>query len=314
MENEARYTFVGSIVLLLSALLVVSLVWLMGGTDKTEYRSYSVYFHKQSMDGLEIKSAVKLRGVKVGGVTDYSFVKGSKGAVRVNIKVDQNTPIHEDTTALISRNLITGIATVELVNGEGDSGSKLLTKVTEGERYPLIQEGSSGLDKVTTDATKVVESSSEMLDKINLLLNEQNRESIAAILQNTAQFSEQLVQQHAGFMNTLKSFERAALQINQTAATLNQTTLRLEGEFNQLSDTGQKALQQVGESFTGIHQQSAVLSQEVQVLSRTVQSELKQMAQDVHDVSDSLTSTSQRYANPRALLLNSSTPPVAPGE
>jgi hypothetical protein len=52
----------------------------------------------------------------------------------------------------------------------------------------------------------------------------------------------------------------------------------------------------------------------MQTLSRSAQFQLKQMAQDVHNVSDALTSTSQRYANPRALLLDSSKPVAAPGE
>lgn len=312
MENEARYTLVGGIVLVLMLLLAASLVWLMGGADKTEYRYYSIYFHKQSMDGLDAKSAVKLRGVKVGDVTDFTFVKGSKEAVRVNIKVDANTPVHEDTSAVINRNLITAIATVELANSEGESA--LLTHVPEGERYPLIQEGSSDLEKVATDATKVVQSSSEMLNKVNQILNDQNRESLAKILLNTATFSEQLVQQQAALASTLKSFEGAAVQINQTAVSLNQSTVRLEKEFNQLSEASQITLQRVGDSFVDIQQQSSMLSQEMQILSRSAQFQLKQMAQDVHDVSDSLTTTSQRYANPRALLLDSSTPAVAPGE
>ncbi|WP_127470696.1 MlaD family protein [Thiomicrorhabdus aquaedulcis] len=312
MENEARYAVVGGIVLLLLALLAGTVVWLMGGTDKTEYRYYSIYFHKQSMDGLDAKSAVKLRGVKVGDVTEFTFVKGSKEAVRVNIKVDANTPVHSDTTAVINRNLITGIAMVELNNT--DVQSPLLTNVADGELYPLIQEGSSDLEKVATDATKVVQSSSEMLDKINLMLNDQNRDAVTQILLNTATFSGQLVQQQDALASTLNSFERAATQINQTAISLKNTTERLESKFTQVGVQSQATLQQVSSSFMEIQQQSTALSLELQTLSRSAQFQLKLMATDVHDVSDALTTTGQRYANPRALLLEAGKPATAPGE
>ncbi|MEQ1667277.1 MAG: MlaD family protein [Sulfuriferula sp.] len=312
MENDARYTLIGSIVLVIGLLLAASLVWLMGGASKTDYQYYSVYFHNQSLDGLDVNSAVKLRGVKVGEVADYGFVAGTNEAVRVNIKLNASTPIHIDSRAFIKRNVVTGIATVEISNPQAKS--PLLTTIVQGEQYPVITEGRSDLDKVTTDISKMAENGAQLLDKMNLLLSAENRNALVKTLNNLEQLSGQLVDHKQALGDTIQGFEDAAQEIKLTALNFNQATTHADDQLQILSRKTALTLDQATASMTDIQQQSVIISKQLQILTNTANYQFKQMGRDVREGSDAITATSQRYANPRELLFSAGKTETAPGE
>jgi hypothetical protein len=62
MESDARYAWVGAGLLGLALVLAGGLYWLMGGADDTLMRRYLVYFQHQSLEGLQINSAVRMQG------------------------------------------------------------------------------------------------------------------------------------------------------------------------------------------------------------------------------------------------------------
>ncbi len=312
MENDARYTLIGSIVLAIGLLLAASLVWLMGGASKTDYQYYSVYFHNQSLDGLDVNSAVKLRGVKVGEVADYGFVAGTNEAVRVNIKLNAGTPIHTDSRAFIKRNVVTGIATVEISNPQANS--PLLTTIAQGEQYPVITEGRSDLDKVTTDISKMAENGAQLLDKMNLLLSTENRDALSNTLNNLEQLSGQLVAHKQALGDTIQGFKDAAQEIKSTAINFNQTTTHADDQLQLLSRKAVLTLDQTTASMADIQQQSVIISKQLQLLTNTANYQFKQMGRDVREGSDAITATSQRYANPRELLFSAGKAETAPGE
>jgi phospholipid/cholesterol/gamma-HCH transport system substrate-binding protein len=312
MDNEARYSLIGGMVLVLGILLAASLVWLMDGSEKNDYQNYSIYFRHQSMDGLDANSAVKLRGVKIGVVSDYGFVAGSDEAVRVNVKLNASTPIHIDSRAFIKRNVVTGIATVEISSPQANS--PLLTEVLPSERYPVIAEGSSDLDKVTTDLSKMAESGAQLLDKMNLLLGDNNRASVTKTLDNLQQLSTQLVVHKQALNNTIQSFEDAAIAIKSTANNVDNATANLDGQLQTLSQKANATLDQATASMVDLQQQSVIISKQLQALTNTANYQLKQIGRDVREGSAALTATSQRYANPRELLFSTGKAETAPGE
>jgi len=64
---------------------------------------------------------VKMRGIKVGVVDGYRFAEGDDEAVSVTARIDEGVPVHTGAEAYIKRNLVTGIASVEIDNGPSDS-------------------------------------------------------------------------------------------------------------------------------------------------------------------------------------------------
>lgn len=312
METEARYTLVGGIVLLVALLLTASLVWVMGGADRVSYRHYTIYFHNQSMDGLDINSAVKLRGVKVGVVTDYTFVAGNKEAVRVNIKLDEATPIHTNSLAYIKRNIVTGLATVEISNP--DATSPLLTVIPDQEQYPVIAEGSSDLDKVTTDLSNMAENGAQLLTKMNNLLSDDNRLAVSTTLHNLQTITSELVANKQRVEHAVQSFEDASDAVKLSANNFKQTTSHLDDNIQKLSDNANNTLTQATAALSDLQQQSVIISKQLQMLTNTANYQLNQISRDVHDSTNTITATGQRLANPRELIFGAGKSEPAPGE
>ena len=121
MEPEAKYTLVGGSVLVLLALLVGAVAWLASASRGTDVQRYTIYFARQSLEGLQVRSDVRMRGIRVGAVTGFSFAEQRPGTVEVGIGIDPATPVKESTRAIVDRNLITGLATIRLQNLKEDS-------------------------------------------------------------------------------------------------------------------------------------------------------------------------------------------------
>ncbi|MDH3461933.1 MAG: MlaD family protein, partial [Burkholderiaceae bacterium] len=182
MEVEARYTWVGAAVLALIAALVGAVVWLenIGGED--DFNRYAIHFEQQALDGLEVGADVSLRGIKVGRVEEYALSGESLNRVRVEVRVDRRAPVRTNTVAVVSRNFVTGIAAITLVNTEPIGGP--LVAVPAGERYPVIGEGRSDLEEIAGRVNEVGEIASIALNNINQLLNADNREALIATIRN----------------------------------------------------------------------------------------------------------------------------------
>src|SRR5690606_22498720 len=133
MEPESRYTFVGAVVLALVAITILGYLWLAGVGSADNFRYYTIHFEQQSLEGMQIGSDVNMRGVKVGRVQEYSISRDNINRVDVVVRVDRETPVSVNTRAVVGRNLVTGIARIDL-DTPGTPGPELVL-VAEGERY-----------------------------------------------------------------------------------------------------------------------------------------------------------------------------------
>ena len=174
MEAEARYTYVGAAVLVLIAALVAGVVWLKDVGGRGSYYRYAIYFENQALDGLQIGADVNVRGIKVGRVEDYALSADQLNRVRVVIRVDRRTPVNQYTVAVVTRNFVTGIAAIALVNP--DREGQPLTEVPDGEDYPVIGEGRSDLDELAGRVNRLGDMAAATLNNLNQLLNPDNRE------------------------------------------------------------------------------------------------------------------------------------------
>ncbi len=165
MESDARYAWVGAALLGLVIILAGGLYWLLGGADNTIMRHYLVYFQRQSLEGLQINSAVRMQGVNVGKVADYAIMPGEAKRVRVILQVDARTPVLEGVEAVVTRNLVTGLAAVDLNNRP--EGGKQLESVPAGEAYPVIKEGVPQFARVASTLEGLGESGQTTLDRVN---------------------------------------------------------------------------------------------------------------------------------------------------
>ncbi len=310
MDNEARYIWVGGLLVIVSLALVASLVWLAGG-ESVAYQHYTIYFRHQSMDGLDVSSEVRLRGIKVGEVTDYAFVANANEAVRVNIKVDPSTPIHTNSHATVQRNIVTGIAAIELDNPDPKSP---LLRTHDTPPWPVIAEGSSDFDKVTTNLSQMSNQTAQMLENVNQILDAPNRRPFAETLANLRYVSALLVAHKQALDDSLQSFRAAADALRRASDRIGTASTHVDANLALLTQSADATLNQTTHTLDSLQQQSVVVSQELQRLTDSATYHLNQIGSDVHQSARAINETGQRLSDPRGLMFGSHGAERAPGE
>lgn len=262
MEAEARYTWVGASVLLLIAGLVAGILWLknIGGQD--EYHRYAILFDRQALDGLEIGADVSLRGIKVGRVEDYALYgdKDNPNRVRVEVRVDRRAPVRTNTEAVVTRNFVTGIAAITLVNGE-PAGAPL-TAVPPGEQYPVIGEGRSDLAEITGRVNQVGEIASRALSNLNDVLNDDNRAALAATIRNLRDLS-------AGVGERLSALDRTLAGVGAAAGDVGRAATHLGGAGERIAAVAERGGERVDRTLAETERTLAEARRAMQDLSRT---------------------------------------------
>jgi phospholipid/cholesterol/gamma-HCH transport system substrate-binding protein len=329
MESDARYAWVGLAVVTLIVALAAGFYWL-NGSSKQDVERYTVYFQNQSLEGLQLNSDVRMQGIKVGKVEDYIILPGQAKTVRVILEVDARTPIWEGVEAVVTRNLVTGLAAIDLDNvwkGGSDIGPP-----PEGEPYPVIDEGVPQMARISNTLETLGKASTEAVGRVNDLLSEPNQKAFSGLLANVAGLSGELRgelrQISPELRATLGATRRAAERMDAVGAEL---TPVLQDSTRLLRDGG-KWMQQAGLRFDQLAGEAeATLSAARNTMLtldgglRDVQTQLKlsvdlglqeiqTTAQSMRASSDTLLITSQEYADPVRLLYGPHKAELGPGE
>lgn len=312
METEGRYTLVGTLVLAVVALMVLAIVWLMGGADNVAYQTYRIYFQQQSLDGLAVGSPVKMRGIKVGVVDGYRFADDKDAAVSVTVRIDSGVPVRSSAVAYIKRNLVTGIAAVEIKNGAGDT--TLLTRTPPGERYPVIAEGSSDIDKVASAVSQLAENGGQVLQKMNVLLSDDNRHALTETLANLKELSAYMAANKQTFGSVAQGIRDASDEFRFAGASISQAATRAEGSIVGVGNNADAALREAVRAMEKLQVESTQISARIQQLSDASTLEITNVSRDVRVGADALTTAGQRLSNPRAVLFGPGQQQLGPGE
>ncbi len=174
MNNKVNYTFIGVLVLVGLAMIVVFSYWLLQPSEEQKIKKYYVYF-KESVLGLNLEAPVKYRGVNVGKVTDIKISPDNTEEIQVVVSILESTPIKTTTLAQLTSQGITGLSYINLSMGDNDS--KLLEK-ERGQKYPVIKTVPSFFEKIE--------------QSFGDLLSDENQKQIGIILNRTAKFMDKL--------------------------------------------------------------------------------------------------------------------------
>lgn len=312
METEGRYTLVGLLVLVVAAAMAVAIVWLAGAADRIAYQTYTIYFKQQSLDGLAVGSPVKMRGIKVGVVDSYKFARGGDEAVSVTARIDEGVPVHQGVVAYIKRNLVTGIASVEIDNGP--SAAPLLERPPAGERYPVIAEGSSDIDRVATAVSRLAVNGAQVLEKMNALLSDENQRALSQTLANLNVLSAHLAANTQNLDAVVQGIRDAADEFRFAGASISQAATRAEGSVVSVGQNANAALKEATAAMESLQRDLALISEQIQQFTETGALELTNVSRDVRTSADTLTTAGQRLANPRDILFGPVPQQLGPGE
>lgn len=163
------------IFLVLGGGVLIVFFLLIAGSELFEARdTYYVEFSAGSVTGLQVGSQVRYNGIVVGAVESIDFAQDSVERVVVTLSIRQDVPVKGDVRARMYPVGITGTRQINLVGGT-DAADRLPPR-------SRIPESQSVLDSLT----QLGEPAQNIVESIELLLSEDNRDNVAAFLENAA--------------------------------------------------------------------------------------------------------------------------------
>ncbi|MCB2078592.1 MAG: MCE family protein [Novosphingobium sp.] len=232
METRANHILVGSVTLVLMAILAAFIIWIARLNEGAQ-NEYDIFF-KQSVDGLAKGSEVAYAGVPVGQITQIELWNKDPSFVRVRISVDEKVPITVGTTATIQGSF-TGVSDIQL-----EGAIKGAPPITEPgpEGVPVIPTKQGGLGAILANAPLLLERLATLTEKLNQLLSDENQKSIKGILANTDRMTRELAAASPEIKGTLADLR----------GTLKQATKTLE-EFEGVAGKADDLLGEEGSSL-----------------------------------------------------------------
>ncbi len=325
MESDARYAWVGFAVVSLMLAMAAGFYWLSGSSEQ-EVRRYTVYFQNQSLEGLQINSDVRMQGIKVGKVADYTILPGQAKTVRVILEVDARTPVWEGAEAVVNRNLVTGLAAVDLDNvwmGGADIGP-----APKGEAYPVIDEGVPQMARISNTLEGLGKAGGEAVVRVNQLLSDDNQKAFTSILVNVAGVTGELRQLGPELGATLVAARQAAARMDAVGAELSPVlrdsrALLRNGELlaektsqrlDRLASDAESTLGATRTTLNTLDTSLRDMQSQLRLSLDLGMQELQTTAQAFRASSDTLQATSQEFADPGRILYGPHKAEFGPGE
>ncbi len=210
METRANYIWVGAMTLGLLAMVAAFIVWI-ARLNEGDRNEYDIFF-KQSVDGLANGSSVAYSGVPVGKVERIELWPQDQRFVRVRISIDEEVPIVFGTTATIQGSF-TGVSDIQLEGGR-KGAPPIVDPGPDG--VPVIPTKEGGLGAILANAPLLLERLSTLTESLNLLLSDENRQSISGILKNTDKMTGDLAKATPEVEQTMAELRGALAQARQT--------------------------------------------------------------------------------------------------
>jgi phospholipid/cholesterol/gamma-HCH transport system substrate-binding protein len=301
---------------------VIAVVWLGAAKYFEKGTTYMTYFD-ESVQGLQIDSAVKYRGVEVGRVEKIRVAADNK-LIEVVMKINLRGELERDHVAQLKAAGITGIVFVELdrkVPGEPD----LSPKITFASEYPILSSKPSDMKKILAGIDDIIQSLKKIdtqgisdqvkstLKGVETTVTGVNRvvvsvdkaigsgklDDVMAEAQNTLLKAQDLVSEVQNGVQAL-NLEKTGANVERATARLNElmSSGKLETIFAEVNEAAKKMNQLV----EGLDNRSLAITNNVRATSE----DLKRASESLELLLDRV------YANPSDLLFGQ--PPLRRGE
>ncbi|MFA7504923.1 MAG: MlaD family protein [Burkholderiaceae bacterium] len=333
MEPESRHTLIGAIIVALALALGFAVLWLSHTGVASDYQNYIIRFERQSLEGLQIGGDVNMRGIKVGRVEAFTIERENINVVHVRVRVERATPVSQNTSAIVARNLLTGIARINLET-PGVPGPPL-TEVPPGETYPVIAEGTSDLDQIAESANRLVITAESALANLNSMLTPANRQAFSDTMLALRDLSTGMVARMghvdsvvASLDATLQELERTSQRIGAAADAFTVQVGPLTGdarmvlneggrtlvELREAADEARAAIAGFGEATRDIGATTRDIGETAEQVSADALAELSLTARDMRAAAAMLSRTAEQLGDPRGAVLGPGPRQLGPGE
>lgn len=295
MEVRASYAVVGAFVLALMMALAGFVVWLARVEIDRSVDEYEVAF-TGSVSGLQEGSAVRYRGVPVGRVAAIRINPDDIAEILVRLELQPGTPVRADTVATVEMQGITGIASIQLSGGT--QGAPMLEPDGAGGP-PRITAGRSALEQVFDTTPVVLNRIAAVLERMGVLLNEENLTSINAIIDDLEDIMDAVNETRPQVEAMIGNLGTTAARVGDTALLVNELLVEARGVVGQLD-----GLREQGEGALG---EVAAAARSFRALGTRLEAMVRRSEQPIGDFSEStLYELRQLVAEMRQLVASTS--------
>ena len=224
MEHRVNYLFLGLFVIGILAASVVFILWKDKYMEARDFAYYKV-LTKESVSGLNINAPVKYHGVSVGEVAKLYIDPQNSEDVVIIVKLQDGTPIKNDSYAIIQPQGITGLSYLEIFGGTKDSPILISEDDDNPDTYPVIYTKPSMIQKIGDSMTEIGTKVENILTTFQKFINDENAVKIQAVLDNLEAITDEVKRSSVYFEQIMQ--KTLALETNATNAF---------GSFQQASD------------------------------------------------------------------------------
>lgn len=269
MEPKAHHVIIGLFTLLAFAAALMFALWLAKSTADRDWSYFQIGFN-QPVSGLSKGNPVLYSGVQVGDVVELKLNPQNPSQVRVLIRVDQKIPIRENTQATLVLANITGSTSVQFSGGSPDSPQLI------GDRNnpPLIIAKPSALDSLMANGQSLLKKAETLLIDANKMFSDKNIKNLTAVLDNTRQVSNALLEQRSRLDELLTRLESASQRAGEAALKVSAVS---DNANALLQNEGRAVLGSLNQALQTIEATSARIDQLTQSNQGAIESGLQGM-------------------------------------
>jgi phospholipid/cholesterol/gamma-HCH transport system substrate-binding protein len=319
MARKASKFMIGLFVTVGVSIGLIAVIWI-GAFKYFEKGATYVTFFNESVQGLQVDSAVKYRGVEVGRVEKIRVAPDSK-LIEVVMKIDLRGELEREYVAQLKAAGITGIVFIEL-NRKEPGEPDLSPPITFASEYPMVASKPSDMSQIVSSVQVILEDlkkidtagiSSQI--KSTLTVVEATVDNLNRVIGTveTALAKGRLEDLLMEVKNSLSKIqhlvsnaenELQALNLAKTGAHLETTTARIDkivssGEIERILAEAHETVAKLNQVIEGLDRRSVAVTNDIKVTT-----------ENLKRASESLEMLIERiYASPSDLLFGQPPPP-----
>jgi phospholipid/cholesterol/gamma-HCH transport system substrate-binding protein len=305
MSAKSSKFLIGLFVISGTLICAAIIIWVGAARIFMKGSLYSVYFD-ESVQGLQVDSAIKYRGVEIGKVQSIGVAPDNR-LIEVIMKIDIESDLQKLTIATLKTTGITGIVFIELDQlKSGDLSNS--PKITFKSRYPVIPSRRSQISRFVADTGVIMQN-----------IKDVDLKGISDQLKNTSKAIENFVEGKR-INNIMTHLESTAANLDQAISKINKTVSegKMDRVVNETMGVLSDAHQLIGQAKNEIAalklQEKAdrtdILLKDIDKKSKAITNELQDTSEHLRVTSENLQKLSDNLKrNPSELIFSKPAPP-----
>lgn len=238
MEDRSHALLAIAFLVALGGGAAALVLWIQAGSEEEKvYEVMSPY----SVSGLSPQSPVQYKGVRVGTVRKVELGRAGDTGVRIRFTVIAKTPVTRSTYAQVSTRGLTGMSYLSL-NDSGEAAEPLESSEEQPARIPMRR---GWMQRLQHRAQALLEDADTVAKRLAKVLDEENRERVAATLERIDEAAARLVAMEEAAMPAVERLPEITAEAERALTQSRRMVQRVSSETRSLARSANGMAQQV---------------------------------------------------------------------